>query len=61
MTVTWRNASGSHTVTARDGSFGSPALGESYSYTFMRAGRYPFFCTFHPGEMQGEVVVEPAD
>lgn len=61
MTVTWRNSSGSHNVTARDGSFRSPTLGDSFSYTFTQRGRYPFFCTLHPAEMQGEVVVEPAD
>lgn len=60
-TVTWRNSSGTHNVTSRDGSFRSPTLGDAYSHTFTRPGRYPFFCTYHPGEMQGEVVVEPAN
>lgn len=58
-TVIWRNSSGSHNVTARDDSFRSPTLGAAYSNTFTRPGRYPFFCTFHPAEMRGEVVVEP--
>lgn len=56
--VTWRNSSGSHNVTARDGSFVSPTLGDSFTVKFDRPGRYPFFCTFHPAEMQGEVVVQ---
>lgn len=58
-TVVWRNSSGVHNVTARDDSFRSPTLGDAYSHTFTRPGRYPFFCTFHPAEMRGEVVVEP--
>jgi len=60
-TVTWRNSSGTHDVTARDGSFRSQPLGDSFSYTFTRPGRYPYFCSNHAGEMQGEVVVEPAN
>ena len=60
-TVTWRNSSGAHDVTSRDGSFRSPTLGDSFSHTFTQPGRYPFFCAIHPGEMQGEVVVEPAN
>lgn len=60
-TVTWRNSSGQHDVTARDEAFRSPTLGESFSHTFTQPGRYPFFCSFHPAEMRGEVVVEPAN
>lgn len=60
-TVVWRNSSGAHDVVARDGSFRSSTLGDSFSHTFMQPGRFPFFCSFHPGEMQGEVVVGPAN
>lgn len=60
-TVTWRNSSGQHDVTARDGSFRSPTLGDSYSHTFTQPGRYEYFCSFHPAEMRGEIVVEPAN
>jgi plastocyanin len=61
-TVIWRNSSGTHDVTALDGSFRSPTLvGDSFSYTFTRPGRYPYWCTIHTAEMRGEVVVEPAN
>jgi len=61
-TVTWRNSSGTHDVTARDRSFRSPPLvGLSFSHTFTEPGRYPYFCSNHAGEMQGEVIVEPAN
>jgi plastocyanin len=60
-TVKWRNSSGTHDVTSRDGTFRSPPLGDSFSYTFTQPGRYPFFCTFHPHEMRGEIVVEPVN
>lgn len=60
-TVTWRNSSGYHDVTSRDGSFRSPTLGDFYSHTFTRPGRHPYFCSFHQAEMRGEVIVEPAN
>ena len=60
-TVTWRNSSGYHDVTSRDGLFKSPTLGDSYSHTFTQTGRYLYFCSFHGAEMRGEVVVEPAN
>lgn len=61
-TVTWRNSSGTHDVTARDGSFRSPTLvGGTFYYTFTQPGRYPYFCSIHLAEMRGEVVVEPAN
>ncbi len=58
-TVTWVNrGQDAHTATARDGSFGSPTLdfGGSYSYTFMKRGRYEYTCLFHT-DMFGVVVV----
>jgi plastocyanin len=58
-TVTWVNDdSGSHTVTAKDSTFGSSMLrkGQSFSYTFDKEGEYPYFCEPHPN-MVGTVVV----
>lgn len=60
-TVTWRNSSGQHDVTSRDGLFRSPTLGDSYSHTFLQPGRFRYYCSFHQAEMRGEVVVEPAN
>ena len=60
-TVTWRNSSGQHDVVARDGSFRSPSLGDSYSHTFMQPGSFKYWCSFHQAEMRGEVIVEPAN
>ncbi len=58
-TVTWINDdSGRHTVTSKDGVFESELMGkgQSFSYTFDKAGEYPYFCSPHPG-MVGTVVV----
>ena len=58
-TVTWINDdSGRHTVTSKDGTFDSGVMGkgQSFSYTFDKAGEYPYFCSPHPG-MVGTVVV----
>jgi plastocyanin len=58
-TVTWSNNSvRAHTVTARDGSWGSVRLvqRETYAQRFATAGAYGYFCTLHPG-MTGEVDV----
>jgi plastocyanin len=61
-TVMWRNSSGTHDITARDGSFRSATLvGGSFSYTFTQPGRYLYWCSIHMAEMRGEVVVEPAN
>ena len=60
-TVTWRNSSGQHDVTSRDGLFRSPTLGDSYSHTFMRPGAFKYWCSFHQAEMRGEVIVEPVN
>jgi len=54
-TVTWKNADvDSHQVVANDGSFASPTLksGESFSYTFQKAGKTTYhdsFATTHRG------------
>ena len=58
-TVTWINDdSGRHTITSKDGTFDSGVMGkgQSYSFTFDKAGQYPYFCSPHPG-MVGTVVV----
>lgn len=58
-TVTWTQlGSIPHTVTARDGSFGSQTLGANagFSETFDEPGTYEYFCSLHP-TMTGEIVV----
>jgi plastocyanin len=59
-TVTWENHDGmSHNVIADDGSFKSPDLGsgQTFSFTFQKAGTYPYSCHIHPS-MKGTVVVQ---
>ena len=58
-TVTWINDdSGRHTVASKDGVFNSELMGrgQSFSYTFDKAGEYPYSCSPHPN-MGGTVVV----
>jgi plastocyanin len=58
-TVTWVNDdSGRHTVTSKDGVFDSDIMGkgQSFSYTFDKAGEYSYNCSPHPN-MMGTVVV----
>jgi plastocyanin len=58
-TVTWINDdSGRHTVTSKDGVFDSGIMGkgQSFSFTFDKAGEYQYFCEPHPN-MVGTVVV----
>ncbi|HEX2615378.1 MAG TPA: cupredoxin family copper-binding protein [Nitrososphaera sp.] len=58
-TVTWINDdSGRHTVTSNDGVFESGMMGkgQSFSFTFDKAGEVPYHCNPHPG-MVGTVVV----
>lgn len=60
-TVTWTNQDqDAHTVTAKNGSFGSSALdtGASYKFTFTKPGTYDYLCTIHPF-MTATVVVTP--
>ncbi|HEV8406154.1 MAG TPA: plastocyanin/azurin family copper-binding protein, partial [Nitrososphaera sp.] len=50
--VTWiNNDSGRHTITSKDGTFDSGVMGkgQSFSFTFDKAGQYPYFCSPHPG------------
>jgi plastocyanin len=60
-TVTWINQDDApHTVVADDGkSFRSKVLdtGEQFSFTFMSAGTWGYFCSVHP-HMTGKVVVK---
>jgi len=60
-TVTWVNDDDApHTVVAEDGkSFRSRTLdtGDTFSFTFMSAGTFGYFCSVHP-HMTGKVVVK---
>jgi len=59
-TVTWTNRDDiPHTVVSTDGVFKSKVLDtdEKFSYTFSKAGTYPYFCSIHP-KMTGKVSVQ---
>jgi plastocyanin len=59
-TVTWTNQdSATHTVAADNGEFKSGDLGNgaTFSFTFAKAGTYPYHCSIHPN-MKGTVVVQ---
>jgi plastocyanin len=60
-TVTWKSVGQStHDLAARDGSFalGAMSFGQTFSFTFAKAGRYPYVCMQHEGDgMIGEVTV----
>jgi plastocyanin len=58
-TVTWTNRDDiPHTVVSTDGVFKSKVrdTDEKFSYTFTKAGTYPYFCSIHP-KMTGKIVV----
>lgn len=57
-TVTWKNFDPfAHTLTAAGGVFDHElAAGETFQYTFGRAGVYPYYCLLH-ARMAGAVVV----
>src|ERR1700681_3657378 len=58
-TVTWTNSDDiPHTAVSTDGVFKSKVMDtdEKFSYTFTKAGTYPYYCTIHP-TMTGQVVV----
>ena len=58
-TVTWINRDDiPHTVVSNDKVFKSKVLDtdEKFSYTFTKAGEFPYFCSIHP-KMTGKVVV----
>jgi plastocyanin len=59
-TVTWTNKDDiPHTSVSTEGIFKSKVLDtdEKFSYTFTKAGTYPYYCTIHP-KMTGKVVVQ---
>ena len=59
-TVTWTNRDDiPHTVVSTDGVFKSKVrdTDEKFSYTFSRAGTYPYYCSVHP-KMTGKIVVQ---
>ncbi len=59
-TVTWVNRDDiPHTVVSTDRVFKSKVLDtdEKFSYTFTKAGEYPYFCSIHP-KMTGKVIVQ---
>ena len=58
-TVTWTNRDDiPHTVVSTDGVFKSKVrdTDEKFSYTFTKAGAYPYYCSVHP-KMVGKIVV----
>jgi plastocyanin len=58
--VTWTNRDDiPHTVVSTEGAFKSKVLDtdEKFSFTFTKAGNYPYFCSIHP-KMTGKVVVQ---
>lgn len=62
-TVTWTNKEGTHTIKSDADAFGSKTLkaGESFTYEFTKAGKYPYYCGFHGskggGDMAGVIIV----
>ncbi|MDB5293491.1 MAG: hypothetical protein JWL69_4732 [Phycisphaerales bacterium] len=59
-TVIWTNNDDrDHTVIATDGSFKSPNIkaGKTYEFTFSKAGKFSYGCSYHP-RMKGTIVVE---
>ena len=59
-TIAWTNRDDiPHTVVSTDGVFKSKVLDtdEKFSFTFSKAGTYPYFCSIHP-KMTGKVIVQ---
>jgi plastocyanin len=59
-TVTWINRDDiPHTVVSTDGIFNSKVkdTDEKFSFTFSKAGTYPYYCSVHP-KMTGKIVVQ---
>ena len=60
-TVTWINQdSTTHTVTSDNGAFqssGNLNQGTNYTFTFTKAGTYPYHCSIHPN-MKGTILVQ---
>jgi plastocyanin len=60
QTVTWVNQdSAQHDVVANQGEFKSQLFdqGQSFSFTFTKAGTYKYYCSIHP-QMLGTVIVQ---
>lgn len=59
-TVTWVNKDDiPHVIDSNDGLFKSKALDtdQTFSFTFTKAGTYPYYCSIHP-KMVGKVIVQ---
>ena len=59
-TIVWTNRDDiPHTVVSTDGVFKSKVLDtdEKFSFTFTKAGTYPYFCSIHP-KMTSKVIVQ---
>jgi plastocyanin len=63
-TVVWTSEDNApHTVSADDGSFdsGNMKKGDTFEFTFTKAGNYPYYCAYHGtpggGGMAGTIVV----
>ena len=59
-TVVWTNRDDiPHTSVSTEGVFKSKVMDtdEKFSYTFTKAGTYPYYCSIHP-KMTGRVVVQ---
>jgi plastocyanin len=59
-TVTWTNRDDiPHTSVSTEGVWKSKVMDtdEAFSYTFTKAGTFPYFCSIHP-KMTGNVVVQ---
>jgi plastocyanin len=59
-TVTWTNTGVTHTVTSNTGLFDSGHLGtgDTFTFTFSKAGTYAYHCAIH-SSMKGEITVAP--
>ena len=59
-TVTWTNRDDiPHTVVSTEGVFKSKVLDsdEKFTFTFTKAGTFPYYCSIHP-KMTGKIVVQ---